>query len=480
MGRRPAGPQGGQVGKGGTRFAKGAGQFPGTLLSVGAVRTVTEGRSLKKTTRSTSPQGMTRREMLKKAGQGSLALAAAQALSPFLLSGCGSSGSGNTIKVGILHSLSGVMEISERSLHDVELMAIQEINDAGGLLGKKIEPIVEDPESKMETGFPDKAKKLLQNDKVACVFGCWTSSSRKSVLSVFEKNDGLLFYPVQYEGNECSKNVVYTGAAPNQQIIPAVEYLWENMGRKKFYLLGSDYIFPQTANQIIVALLKTKYKADPVQVKYVPMDQKDFKTVVDDIKDKKPDVIFSTINGDSNLPFYRELATNRITAEQMPVCAVSVAEDELRGLVNVEGAMDVLAGHLAAWNYFQSIDTPKNKEFVAKFKKYTKDDKRVTDDPIEAAYFQVYFWAEAVKKAGSTDVDKVRQAVRGIEFEAPGGLVKVSPKNQHTFKPFRMGKIRKDGQFEIVHQTGLIEPDPYPQIAFPGKGCDWTKGGATA
>jgi urea transport system substrate-binding protein len=420
---------------------------------------------------------MTRRDLLKKAGHGSLALAAAQALSPFLLSGCGSSKGADTIKVGILHSLSGVMEISERSLHDVELMAINEINDKGGLLGKKIEPIVEDPESKMDTGFPDKAKKLLQNDKVACVFGCWTSSSRKSVLPVFEKNDGLLFYPVQYEGNECSKNVVYTGAAPNQQIIPAVEYLWEKMGRKKFYLLGSDYIFPRTANQVIVALLKTKYKADPVAEKYVPMDQKDFKTVVDDIKEKKPDVIFSTINGDSNLPFYRELATNKITAEQMPVCAVSVAEDELRGLVNVPGAMDVLAGHLAAWNYFESIDTPRNKDFVARFKKWTKDDKRVTDDPIEAAYFQVYFWAEAVKKAGTTDVDKVREAVRGIEFEAPGGLVKVSAKNQHTFKPFRMGEILKDGQFKIVHETGLIEPDPYPPIAFPNKKCDWTKGG---
>jgi urea transport system substrate-binding protein len=417
--------------------------------------------------------------MLKTTGKASALLAASSALAPFILSGCsgGGSGGGSTIKVGILHSLSGEMEISERSLHDVELMAIQEINDAGGLLGKKIEPFVEDPQSKMDTGFPDKAKKLLQNDKVACVFGCWTSSSRKSVLPVFEKNNGLLFYPVQYEGNECSQNVVYTGAAPNQQIIPAVDYIVEKMNRRKFYLLGSDYIFPRTANQVIIALLKTKYSVDPVAEKYVPMDQKDFKTVVDDIKDKKPDVIFSTINGDSNLPFYREMATNKISAKDAPICAVSVAEDELRGLLGVEGAMDVLAGHLAAWNYFQSIDTPKNKEFIAKFKKYTKDEKRVTDDPIEAAYFQVYFWAEAVKKAQSTDVDKVRQAVRGIEFDAPGGKVKVSEKNQHTFKPFRMGEILKDGQFKIIHETGLIEPDPYPSIAFPGKKCDWTQGG---
>jgi urea transport system substrate-binding protein len=420
---------------------------------------------------------LTRREMLSRTGKTGLLLAAGSALSPFVLSGCSGGNDGDKIKVGILHSLSGVMEISERSLHDVELMAIQEINDAGGLLGKKIEPIVEDPKSDMDTGFPDKAKKLLQSDKVATVFGCWTSSSRKAVLPVFEKNNGLLFYPVQYEGNECSKSVVYTGAAPNQQIIPAVEYLWDKMGRKKFYLLGSDYIFPQTANQVIIALLKSKYKTDPVAVKYVPMDQKDFKNVVDDIKDKKPDCIFSTINGDSNLPFYREMATNKISAREMPICAVSVAEDELRSLVPVKGAMDVLAGHLAAWNYFQSIDTPKNKEFVAKFKKYTKDDKRVTDDPIEAAYFQVYFWAEAVKKANSTDVDKVREAVRGISYDAPGGKVTVSAKNQHTVKPFRMGEILKDGQFKIVYETAPIEPDPYPPIAFPNNQCDWTKGG---
>lgn len=419
---------------------------------------------------------LTRREWLTRTTKTGLAVAGAAALSPFL-TGCAKK-STDTIKVGILHSLSGVMEISERSLHDVELMAIAEINAAGGLLGKQIEAIVEDPESKMDTGFPNKAKKLLQSDKVVAVFGCWTSSSRKSVLSTFEKENGLLFYPVQYEGNECSKSVIYTGAAPNQQLIPAVEYMWEKMGRRKFYLLGSDYIFPQTANKVIKALLKTKYNVDPVAEKYVPMDAKDFKTILDDIKAKKPDCILSTINGDSNLPFYREMATNKISAKDIPICAVSVAEDELRSLD--KDAMKLLKGHLAAWNYFQSVDRPQNTEFIKKFKAYTKDEKRVTDDPIEAAYFQVYLWAEAVKKAKSTDVDKVREAIRGLEFDAPGGKVKVDAKNQHTWKPFRMGEIQEDGQFKILNPEDggkLIRPDPYPQIAFPGEGCDWSKEG---
>ena len=244
-------------------------------------------------------------------------------------------------RLGILHSLSGLMAISERSLADVEKMAIEEINDAGGLLGKKIEPIVEDSKSEMETGFPDKAKEIAsERQGRGGLFRLLDFlQPQMGVLPVFTKNNGLLFYPVQYEGNECSKNVVYTGAAPNQQIIPAVDYILEKMGRKKFYLLGSDYIFPQTANQVIKAVLKKKYNTEPVAEKLVPMTQTDFKTVVDDIKQKKPDVIFSTINGDSNLPFYREMAENKISAQEMPICAVSVAEDELRGLVKVEGAM---------------------------------------------------------------------------------------------------------------------------------------------
>jgi urea transport system substrate-binding protein len=404
-----------------------------------------------------------------------LTLTAASALSPFLLSGCGGGGGGSTIKVGILHSLTGTMAISETSLKDVELMALEEINAAGGVLGKQIEWVVEDPESKFTDVFPEKAKKLLLKDKVAAVFGCWTSVSRKNVLPVFEENNGLLFYPVQYEGNECSKNVVYTGAAPNQQILPAVEWLMTKEGgeKKKFYLLGTNYVFPRTANLVIVKYLESKgLKA--VEEKYTEFGHKDYSTYIQDIKDKQPDVIFSTINGDSNVNFYNELAAAGITADKIPVVAVSVGEDELRGLDPSK-----VKGHLAAWNYFQSVDTPENKKFVKKFQdKYGKD--RVTDDPIEAAYIGVYFWKAAVEKAKSIDVDAVREAFKSnIEFDAPSGKVKLDAKTQHTYKPFMMGKIRDDKQFEVIYKTAPIEPVPYPPVAFPGWGCDWTKGGVT-
>ncbi len=429
---------------------------------------------MEKNTPVEAPQNPTRREVLQKAGKAGLVLAAAQALSPFLLSGC--SKKSNTIKVGILHSLTGTMAISETSLRDVELMAIEEINQAGGVLGKQIEAVVEDPESKFTDVFPEKARKLLLKDKVVAVFGCWTSVSRKNVLPVFEEHNGLLFYPVQYEGNECSKNVVYTGAAPNQQILPAVEWLLSEAGgkKKKFYLLGTNYVFPRTANLVIVKYLASK-GLEPVAEKYTKFGHQDYSTYVQDIQKTKPDVIFSTINGDSNTNFYKQLADAGITADQIPVVAVSVGEDELRGLDPSK-----VKGHLAAWNYFQSIDTPANKAFVKKFKdKYGQD--HVTDDPIEAAYIGVYFWKLAVEKAGSTDVDAVRQAIQsgGIEFDAPGGKVKLDPKTHHTYKRFLMGKIRDDKQFDVVHQTPLIEPVPYPPVAFPGWSCDWTKGGVT-
>lgn len=382
-------------------------------------------------------------------------------------------GKGGTIKVGILHSLTGTMAISEKSLKDVELMAIEEINKAGGVLGKQVEAIVEDPESKFTTVFPDKAKKLLNLDKVAAVFGCWTSVSRKNVLPVFEESNGLLFYPVQYEGNESSKNVIYSGAAPNQQILPAVEWLMSKAGgeKKKFYLLGTDYVFPRTANLIIVKYLESK-GLKPVEEKYTPFGYNDYAPIIQDIKAKDPDVIFSTINGDSNVNFYNELAAQGITADKVPVVAVSVGEDELTGLDPSK-----VKGHLAAWNYFQSINTPKNKEFVERFKKFTKDDNRVTDDPIAAAYAQVYLWKAAVEKAGSTDVDKVREAFvkhGPIGFDAPEGQIKVDPKNLHVYKSFRMGKIRGDKQFDIIYETPPIEPDPYPNVAFPGWSVDWT------
>jgi urea transport system substrate-binding protein len=422
--------------------------------------------------------------MLKQSGKTGLLLASAGALAPFWLGGCAKSGStagggggggGNTIKVGILHSLTGTMAISETSLRDVELMAIDEINAKGGVLGKKIEAIVEDPQSKFTDVFPEKAKKLLLRDKVVAVFGCWTSVSRKNVKPVFEENNGLLFYPVQYEGNECSKNIIYTGAAPNQQILPAVEWLMGKDGgeKKKFYLLGSDYVFPRTANLIIVRYLKSK-GLEPVAEKYTPLGHLEYQTVVQDIKKAEPDVIFSTINGDSNVNFYNELAAQGITADKAPVVAVSVGEDELRGLDPSK-----VKGHLAAWNYFQTVDTPANKEFVKNFKaKYGAD--RVTDDPIEAAYIGVYLWKLAVEKAGSTDVDKVREAFKSnIEFDAPSGKTKLDAKTQHIYKPFMMGKTRDDKQFDVVYKTPPIEPDPYPQVAFPGWHCDWTKGGET-
>ena len=408
-------------------------------------------------------------------------------MSPFVLSGCGGNKGGNTIKVGILHSLTGTMAISETSLRDVELMAIEEINKAGGVLGKQIEPIVEDPESKFTDVFPEKAKKLLLKDKVAAVFGCWTSVSRKNVLPVFEENNGLLFYPVQYEGNECSKNVVYTGAAPNQQIIPAVDWLLVDIKKRtgkepkdqKWYLLGTDYVFPRTANLVIVKYLEKKMglKIDTKKYeKYTPFSHKDYATYVQDIKQYNPDVVFSTINGDSNINFYNEMASKGLTADKIPVCAVSVGEDELRGLEK----LDSFLGHYAAWNYFQSIPTAKNKEFVAKFQaKFGSD--RVTDDPIEAAYIGVYFWKMAVERANSIEVDKVREAFKSnIDFDAPGGKVTLDAETQHTYKFFQMGRIRNDKQFDIVYTSPkAIKPEPYPQEVFPGWHCDWTKGGVT-
>ena len=388
--------------------------------------------------------------------------------------GCKKADAGDTVKVGILHSLSGTMAISETSLKDVELMAIEEINKSGGVLGKQIVAVVEDPASDFTGKFPELAKKLLLKDKVACVFGCWTSVSRKNVLSAFEDNNGLLFYPVQYEGNEASKNVVYSGAAPNQQILPAVEWLIDKKGYKTFYLLGTDYVFPRTANLIIVKYLESK-GLKVLDEKYTPFGHKDYASIVQDIKAKAPDVIFSTINGDSNTNFYNELAAQGMTADKFPVVAVSVGEDELTSLDPAK-----VKGHLAAWNYFQSVDTPKNKEFVKRFQdKYGA--KRVTDDPIAAAYAQVYLWKLAVEKAKSFKVDDVRKALLSgeIEFDAPEGKIKVDPKSLHVYKHFRMGKILDNGQFEIVYETPLIAPDPYPQVAFPGWSVDHTKKGIT-
>ena len=384
------------------------------------------------------------------------------------------------VKIGVLHSLSGTMAISEVSLRDVVLMAVEEINAKGGVLGRTIQPVVVDPASNWDL-FAEKAKQLLLQEKVAVVFGCWTSVSRKSVLPVFENNNGLLFYPVQYEGEECSRNVFYTGATPNQQLIPAAEYLMsrEGGGYKKFYLLGTDYVFPRTANKILRAFLRAKgVPADSIAEEYTPFNHQDYQTIVGKIKRFAAGgnaAVLSTINGDSNVPFYKEFANQGLRSENAPIMAFSVAEDELRGMDT-----SALVGHLAAWNYYQSVDAPQNKKFVQAFKAYAKKtglpggDKRVPDDPMEAAYFGVYIWKQAVEKAKSFDVDPVRKAVYGQEFLAPGGKIKMHENNHHTYKPVLIGEILKDGQFKIVTRTkGLVEPEPWSKYTSADKGCNW-------
>ncbi len=368
----------------------------------------------------------------------------------------------DTVQVGILHSLSGTMAISEVSLRDAELMAIEEINAAGGVLGKQIEPIVEDGASDWPT-FAEKARKLLQQDKVATIFGGWTSASRKAMLPVVEQNNGLLWYPVQYEGMEQSPNIFYTGATTNQQIVPAIDWMLENQG-KNIFLVGSDYVFPRTANKIVNAQLKAK-GGTVVAEEYTPLGHTDYNTIISKIKAEKPDAIFNTLNGDSNVAFFKQLKDAGITPEDIPVMSVSVAEEEIRGI-----GTDVLEGHYAAWNYYQTTDTPENKTFVENYKaKYGED--RVTGDPIEAAYIAVYLWKEAVEKAGSFEVDKVKEASDGIEFKAPGGVVKIDGETQHIYKTVRIGEVQADGQFKEVWNSGeQVKPDPYL------KSYDWAEG----
>ena len=360
---------------------------------------------------------------------------------------------GDTIKVGVLHSLSGTMSISEVSVRDATLLAIDEINAAGGVLGKKLQPVVEDGASDWPT-FAEKASKLLQQDKVAVVFGCWTSASRKAVLPVFERLNGLLFYPVQYEGLEQSPNIFYTGAEPTEQIVPAVDYLLKQ-GKKKIYLLGSDYVFPRTANKIIKAQLAAS-GGTVAGEEYTPLGATEFSTIISKIQAAKPDAIFNTLNGDSNVAFFKQFKDAGFTADKLPVLSVSVAEEEVRGI----GA-DNIAGHLVAWNYFQTTNTPENKKFVAAYKaKYGAN--RVTDDPIEAGYFGVYLWKLAVEKAGSTDVAKVKAAAGGIEYNAPEGKVKIDGATQHTWKIVRIGKVRPDGLIDEVFSSGTaVQPDPF-------------------
>ncbi len=375
----------------------------------------------------------------------------------------------DTIKVGILHSLSGTMAISETTLKDVALMTIAEINAKGGVLGKQLEAVVVDPASNWPL-FNEKARQLVSKDKVAAVFGCWTSVSRKSVLPVFKELNSLLFYPVQYEGEEMEKNVFYTGAAPNQQAIPAVEYLMskDGGGAKRFVLLGTDYVYPRTTNKILRAFLKSKgVKESDIDEVYTPFGHADYQTIVANIKKFSSGgktAVISTINGDSNVPFYKELGNAGLKATQVPVVAFSVGEEELRGVDTKP-----LVGHLAAWNYFQSVKNPVNGEFIKKWQAYAKSKnlpnagKAVTNDPMEATYVGIYMWKQAVEKAGTTDTDKVIAAMGGQTFKSPSGYtLTMDATNHHLHKPVMIGEIKPDGQFNVVWKTkGPLRAQPW-------------------
>jgi urea transport system substrate-binding protein len=369
--------------------------------------------------------------------------------------------SGDTIKVGILHSLSGTMAISEVTVRDAELLAIEEINAKGGVLGKQLRPVVEDGASDWPT-FAEKAQKLISQDKVATVFGGWTSASRKAMLPVFERNKALLWYPVQYEGLESSPNIFYTGATTNQQIVPALDYL-KQQGKKSLFLVGSDYVFPRTANKVI----KAYAAANGMRVlgeEYTPLGSTEYGTLVNKVVTAKPDAIFNTLNGDSNVAFFKQLRAAGVPPKSMPVVSVSVAEEEVKGI----GPQNV-AGHLVAWNYYQTTPGARNKTFVQAFKaKYGTG--KVTSDPMEAGYNAVYLWAQAVEKAKSTEVDAVKKAAGGIKVDAPEGQVTIDGDNQHVFKTARIGVVQPNGQITEVWNSGEpIKPDPYL------KGYSWAK-----
>ncbi|PWE48806.1 urea ABC transporter substrate-binding protein [Thioclava sp. NG1] len=386
------------------------------------------------------------------------------------------------IKVGVLHSLSGTMAISETTLKDTVLMLVEEQNKKGGINGKMLEAVVVDPASDWPL-FAEKARELITVDKVDVIFGCWTSVSRKSVLPVLEELNGLLFYPVQYEGEESSRNVFYTGAAPNQQAIPAVDYFLEELGVEKFALLGTDYVYPRTTNNILEAYLQDKGIAkEDIFVNYTPFGQSDWSKIVSDVKalgaDGKKVGVISTINGDANIGFYKELAASGITAEDIPVVAFSVGEEELSGLGDAD--LKNLVGQLAAWNYFESADTPENAAFIKQWHEFTGDDSRVTNDPMEATYIGFNMWVQAVEQVGSTDVDKVIAAMPGQEFpNLTGSTAKMLP-NHHLTKPVLIGEIQEDGQFDIISQTDPVPGDAWtdflPESAvlksdWPGLDC---------
>jgi len=383
---------------------------------------------------------------------------------------------GDTIKVGVLHSLSGSMAISETTLKDTVLMMVEEQNKQGGLLGKQLEAVVVDPASNWPM-FAEKARELLTTEEVDVIFGSWTSVSRKSALPVLEELNGLMFYPVQYEGEESSKNIFYTGAAPNQQAIPAVDYLMNDLEVERWVLAGTDYVYPRTTNKILKAYLKSKGVADKdIMVNYTPFSHSDWQSIVSDVKkfgsEGKKTAVVSTINGDANVPFYKELANQGVTSENIPVIAFSVGEEELSGIDT-----GPLVGHMAAWNYFQSVESDKNEAFVNQWKSFIKDDKRVTNDPMEATYIGFNMWTQAVTKAGTTDVDSVEKAMVGVSVDNLSGGTSVMNKNHHITKPVLIGEIQSDGQFEVVWETdGLVAGDAWSDF-LPGSKdliADWS------
>ncbi|MCK5648647.1 MAG: urea ABC transporter substrate-binding protein [Gammaproteobacteria bacterium] len=403
-----------------------------------------------------------------------LALAAVVTASTLTIAGA--AWAADTIKVGVLHSLSGTMAISETTLKDTVLMMIEEQNKKGGLLGKQLEAVVVDPASNWPL-FAEKTRELIEKEKVDVIFGCWTSVSRKSVLPVIEELNGLLFYPVQYEGEESSKNVFYTGAAPNQQAIPAVDYLINDLDVKRWVLAGTDYVYPRTTNKILEAYLIAKgVKKEDIMINYTPFGHSDWQSIVSDIKkfgsQGKKTAVVSTINGDANVPFYKELGNQNISSEDIPVIAFSVGEEELSGIDTKP-----LVGHLAAWNYFMSVENPENEAFIKKWQAFIKSDKRVTNDPMEATYIGFEMWAKAVEKAKSVDTDAVEQAMIGVEVPNLTGGMAVMNKNHHLSKPVLIGEIQEDGQIETVWSTeGTVAGDAWSDFLPSSKDLisDWT------
>ena len=421
--------------------------------------------------------GLSRRTLLGSSGRAAT-LAAARLLAPVMFTGCSANlpQRMDPIVAGLLHSQTGTLAISETSLRDAELFAIEEINASGGLLGRLIEAKSPDPRSRPLDLFPKRARELCGRGGAAAIFGCWTSSSRKAVIPVLEEFDRLLFYPVQYEGNEASENIVYGGAVPNQQILPAIDWLLSTPGgrRQRLFLLGSDYVFPRTANLIAKSYLASR-GLEPAGTAYVPLGHRQFNGAVEMIQAAKADAVLSTINGDSNIAFFAALAEAGVSAEHVPVVSTSIGEDELRNLPPAH-----VQGQFAACSYFQSVATEPNRSWVNRFRSGFGYD-RVTSDPMEAAYCLVHIWKQAVDRAGSLDTTAVRQALRdGITFAGPGGETKIDPATQHACKRFRLGRIRGNRQFDIVHESDEpLPPEPYPQVAFPGWHCDWTAEGLT-